>query len=530
MVHKENTRAPANVQRFSGPQNFWMTVGATTPYNPPMDGRPLRWFAVLLAASFFVGIPAIDAPYFSDDFQFVFESPVLNPVHYLTWENPHNGFYRPIQSAFLAAVQTGWGLDTGPIHAVQIALHGALAMLLFNVLLGLGFGRREAALGSLLLAVSQAAVMAVSSNDTFSQVLGVLTGYLAVWAFFRSARENPGRALLGDRRYLAGLAWLAVSLFSKETSTAFVLLGAFALLAGTRGVGGARHLGVLAARLAPVVVLVAAYAAARSAVSTVAPEVGSGAYQLNLGPNMVKNVVMLWVAATLPFSSVDMFTALAAGHRTALAGLGAVYAVFVALVAAGLWPRRRDVRLWWLVAAAFGSVTAIVPVNHVSELYTYQLLPLACAIVAIGLGALGEAAGRRRAWRATWGVAVAALVASQAMSAHSKAQMLDDNGRRSDELLDAIVPEVRGLPDGGELVLVNPAAPGPEYSMFRMYGFSPLRHADSYLARRAGREDITVRIVRADEPAAQPRPGRTVLVLDDRGNVERLPSSGNNAP
>jgi hypothetical protein len=492
----------------------------------------LRWFAVLLAVSFFVGIPAIDAPYFSDDFQFVFSSPVLNPAHYFAWDNPYNGFYRPIQSAFLAAVQTGWGLGTWPIHAVQIAMHAALAMLLFNALLGLGFGRREAVLGSVLLAVSQAAVMAVSSNDTFSQVLGVLTGYLAVWAFFRSARgarDDPGRALLGDRNYLAGLGWLAVSLFSKETSAAFVLLGAVALLAGTRGIGAARRLAVLAARLAPVVILVAVYVAARSAVATVAPEVGSGTYQLNIGPNMVKNAVMLWVAATLPFSSVDMFTALAAGHRMALAGLGTAYAVFLVLVAAGLWRRRRDVRLWWLVAAAFGSITAIVPVNHVSELYTYQLLPLACAIVAIGLGALGEAVGRSRARRAGWVVAVAAVVASQALSAHSKAQMLDDNGRRSNELLDAVVPQARGLPAGDELVLVNPAAPGPEYSMFRMYGFTPLRHADFYIARRAGRDDITIRIVRADEPAAQPGAGRTVLVLDDRGKVERLPSNGNDA-
>jgi len=495
-----------------------------------MEGRPLRWFAVLLAASFFVGIPAIDSPYFSDDFQFVFESPALNPVHYLTWENPHNGFYRPIQSAFLAAVQTASGLRTWPIHAAQIALHGALAMLLFNALIGLGFGRRDAVLASVLLAVSQAAVMAVSSNDTFSQVLGVLTGYLAVWAFYRSARDAPPDRPFGNRQYLAGLGWLAVSLFSKETSAAFVLLGAVALLAGTRGVGGMKRLGVLAARLAPVVVLVAVYVAARSAVSTVAPEVGSGAYQLNVGPSMVKNAVMLWVAATLPFSSVDMFTALAAGHRTALVGLGVVYAVFVALVAAGLWRRRRDARLWWLVAAAFGSITAIVPVNHVSELYTYQLLPLACAIVAIGLGALGEAAERSRPARAAWVVAVAALVASQAMSAHSKAQMLDDNGRRSDELLDAVVPQARDLPAGGELVLVDPAAPGPEYSMYRMFGFDPLRHADFYIAHRAGREDITVRIVRADEPAAQPAPGTTVLVLDDRGGVERLPSNGNDGP
>jgi hypothetical protein len=481
--------------------------------------QPRRWFAVLLLSSLAVAIPAIDAPYFSDDFQFVFADPALDPAHYFAWHNPHNIFYRPIQSAFLAAVQIGWGLSTWPIHSVHVVLHAALAMLVLTSLVELGFRRRDAALASLLVAVSQAAAMTVSSNDTLSQLLGVLAGYLSVRAFHASARSSC-RALLYDRRYLSGLAWLAVSLFSQETSVAFVAMGAFALLAGTGGIGArGRRVRAAAARVAPLILVLVLYLAARGAAAGAGPGLGENDYGITVGPNIARNLAMLWVAATTPFSSVSMFTAVSAPDRMTLAALGVVYAAFAAIVGAGLWRRRRHGRLWRLWVLALLSVASIVPVNHVSELYAYQLLPVAAAIVAWGLGGLHDAAGR-----SAWIVVVAAVIASHALAAHSKATLLDENARRAATLLDPVVAHARGLARGGELVLRNPAHSPPEYSMFRMSGFNYLRHADFYIARRAGRDDISVRIAPADEPGLAPAPGRVILVLDgDR--VEALPAA-----
>jgi len=474
-----------------------------------------RWFAVLLAASFIVGLPAIDAPYFDDDFQFVFETPALNPVHYFMHGNAHNNFYRPIQSAFLAAVQSVWGLTTTPVHLVQIVLHASLAMLVFTAMLGLGFRRRDGIVASLLVATSQTAVMAVSSNDTLSQLLGVLAGYLAVWTFYRFARDHRSSTGLGDRRYLAGMGWLAISFFSKETSAAFVLLGPLALLAGMGGIrDGAQSVRVFATRAAPLVILLAVYIAIRAAVASATPEIGEGRYGIALGPNIIKNIGLLWVTATIPFSSMDMFAAVSTGDRATLGMFGLVYAAFAAIVVAGLWRYRRDARLWWLFAVALVSVSSIVPINHVSELYSYQLLPAAAAIVALGLGALGDAARRNRPTRVAWIIVVVAVIASNAIAAYTKTRMINESGQRAAVLLEAVVPHARDLAPGGELVLVNPESDAVEYSMFRFSGFNYLRHTDFYIARLAGRDDITVRIVPAGEPAPQPGPERIVLVLD----------------
>ncbi|HEU4366570.1 MAG TPA: hypothetical protein VFT13_14025 [Candidatus Krumholzibacteria bacterium] len=492
----------------------------------PTD-RPLQWFLALVVVSFAVGAPALHGPYYADDFQFVFDPPHLDPFYHFSHENPHNPFYRPIQSALLAAVQSGFGLSTWPIHAGSIVLHALLGFLVFRMVSGLGLGRGEARLASLLVVASQAAVPAVAGNDTLSQLLGTLAGYLSLWWFYRWARgEKVSARGIGDRRYLGALAMLAVALFAKETGVAFVLLAALVLLTGLpapRGpVPGMR---ARAARLVPIGVVFVLYLAARSAGASAVPEMGENRYGFALGLNIPRNLAMLWTAATIPFSSVTMFTAVATGDRMTLAGLGAAYAVLLSLVAVGLWRRRREARVWWQAGVGLLSVATIVPIKQVSELYAYQLLPAAAALLAVGLVSAGQAARQRKPWRILWMVAVASLVAGNAVASFSKAGMMHACGTRAAVLLDQIAPLAREAPAGGELVLVNPPAEGPAYSTFRVPGFGVLRHAEHYVARRAGREDITVRIASGDDGDAGPAPGRVVLGLDgDR--VRRYDLSG----
>jgi hypothetical protein len=146
----------------------------------------------------------------------------------------------------------------------------------------------------------------------------------------------------------------------------------------------------------------------------------------------------------------------------------------------------------------------------VSELYAYQLLPVSASIIAIGLGTLAGDGTRRRRLRLAWMAVAACLIVGNLSAAREKAGMLDSNGWRATALIEDIVPFAHEVAPGGELVLLHTEPDIVEYSMFRLTGFDVLRHAEFYIARRAGRDDITVTIGRQVQPA----PGRTMLVLD----------------
>jgi len=173
--------------------------------------RPVAWFILLVVVALALNAPVLDGDYYGDDYQFVFETPHLAPFYYFVHANPENPFYRPIQATWLATVQAATGRHTWPIHVASIVLHALLGLFVFGAMAALGHPPRSAALASLLVVASQAAVPAVAGNDTISQLLGTMGGYVSVWLFYRHAVGGTGAAgVFRDPRYLAALALLSL--------------------------------------------------------------------------------------------------------------------------------------------------------------------------------------------------------------------------------------------------------------------------------------------------------------------------------
>lgn len=478
-----------------------------------MNRRSLAWYGVLVALTLSAYWPSITGPYYEDDYQFVFLAPAASPFHYFAHPNPNNPFYRPIQCGFNTLVQRA-GPGTWPIHVVTALVHAGLALLVLMALLALGYRRRVAVFAALLTVLSQAAVLAVAGNDTLSQVLGTACGYLSVWAFYAFVRGEPGRGIF-DRRFGAGLLLLALSLFSKETSAGFVPLAVLTLLIDVRRLDGwGRRVGVIVPRLLAITAISALYLLLRARGAPAGVNVAPELYGIHFGANLVKNLAMLWVSAMIPFSSVRLFQAQALGANPLLAGYAAAAAALVTVVAAGLWQHRRDARVWWILVAGTVSVSVALPIAHVSELYSYQLIPAAAALIAIGLAGAEDASRGRGVPAVLWKVVAVVVLIANASATVEKSGQMDACGRRARALLAQLAPRVRALPPGGELVLVNPPPTVPAYSVFAVNGFNVLHGSEQYVARMAGRSDVTVHIAERGE-GVYPSDRRVVLTLDD---------------
>jgi hypothetical protein len=82
--------------------------------------QSLAWLAVLGLLGLLIYWPGLRAGYYADDFQWYFDPPPSSVLHFFAHPNPVIGnAYRPLQAAFLAAVQREFGRDTLAIHLVS---------------------------------------------------------------------------------------------------------------------------------------------------------------------------------------------------------------------------------------------------------------------------------------------------------------------------------------------------------------------------------------------------------------------------
>ena len=176
--------------------------------------------------------------YYADDFQFVFPSPTSAMFWYFSHNNANNGFYRPLQALFMATVQACFGMETWPVHLVQILLHVILAWAIRAFMVDLGFSELASGVGSIYMLIAQANAQTVLENDTLSQLGGTLCGFMSVWAAYRFSRDRNtfSRERVPPARrsaYGLSIAALSFALFFKESSVAFVPLTGLLLLRGT---------------------------------------------------------------------------------------------------------------------------------------------------------------------------------------------------------------------------------------------------------------------------------------------------------
>ena len=487
--------------------------------------EPLRWLAILFVAGVAVYAIGLSASYYDDDYQFVFDqSPGWTLGDCFFRNIPGNNLWRPLQASFLWLVQQGAGLNTVPVHATQLALHVLLSWLVFLFLLDLRFARTQAALASLLMLVSQANVHAVSSNDTISQVGSTLFGYLSLWLMFRSldGRNAASRGrLTGASGYVLSLLSLAVSCLWKESGLAFLPMVIAVIGVLSVREGRARALSKVLRLSVPFVVVAVVYVLARSRIVEAQASLGSEKYDFHIGANLVRNAAMFILAAAMPVSTVSAYTAVKSGDALVLAGMIAATVVPFLPVARGLWSSRGRSGVILLLGAFF--VIGLFPnvlLNHVSELYVYNSMPVVCALYGIGLGRCLDQARSKRPVYYAFAAFIALVLASHVFAVEGKVSLMKNCGERSDALLSQIEPFLKDVPEGGRLILLDPCNDEPEYSVFLQKGFGVIRSMPR-LNQMAGRDDFAVEIVdRCKVDEASYGADALLLILD--GGVKRL--------
>lgn len=432
------------------------------------------WFLALVILGFAVYAPGLTIAYYGDDFESI----------HTDWHR--TSFFRPAQFFLLKAMQTFFGFDTFPIHVTQLLLHVILSHLVYRAAMEFGFGIGQALLASTLMLVSQANVYGVLSNATLSQVGGTCFGYFSLW-FNR-------RGLLEQRAayHLLGLGSFAMALLFKETSVAFFPMVAVTMVVLTwssKGIERAHLIRGVVLYLGSYAMVLILYLTLRHAAGAIPIKIGTGSrYEFSLGLNILKNAALLMLSATTPISSVAVYRLSADRRLLPLFAVLFVTCVLAILVMIGMI--RRNKRLC-LMLASLGllSVAPALPLAHVSELYTYNVMPVVALMVGGGLGALSL--NRWHRIRLVSVSLILAVLVSHVVGLRHKAHLMWENGQRANELLDQVVAQARVAPPGATLRLES-GSNHLRYSVFVMPEFSVLRYSTHVIQARAQRSDIRV--------------------------------------
>jgi hypothetical protein len=207
--------------------------------------------------------------------------------------------------------------------------------------------------------------------------------------------------------------------------------------------------------------------------------------------------------------------------------MGAGLLAWLTLLGTGLTIAKK-----WPAAVGLGflGVCTGVPVvlmNHVSELYAYNVAPFWAMIVALALPPLLEPR-RPRLVRSVTAVLLLGVLASDVVAVNRKASQMAVNGHNAVVLMPQVVDFALQLPPGGKLLLWDRQEPGMlSYSVFLLSPFRSLWWAGPWVKHLAHRPDIYVKYVEG-VTEWELEPADIVLVPHNAGGalrVRKLPMS-----
>lgn len=464
----------------------------------------------------------LHAPYYGDDYQWVFEPMPENPLHFFTHAyEPAKGWYRPIQAMFLVAVQSGYGSETLPIHVTQLVIHGCFSWLIYIVILRLHFTQAQAALGALCFAFFQTSTYAVIGNDTISQQLAPLFGSIALWLLYQSYAVIIVREKI--LKYVSSIVLLVLSLLSKETGYAYVgLIVLTIILCNYKYYSPYCVIRRIAIQTVPFILVAGACYALRLSVVEAPTLIGEERYNFYPGTNIFANIAKFGLSMSLPWSSVDMYEALESGDLSA--GAPALIATLVFLCGVIMGLIRSQQRSLMFVIGIF-MVFAMFPMaglNHVGELYTYNFMQFASILFGIGLGRVYKCCSSLNICRRLAIACIGLLFTAHISANIAKVHYVVKNGEMSERLLAQLKSQCAEIPINGRVTLINPPADRPQYSVYALDGFNCLRYGEHRIAQLCGREDITVEILQAEERINVTTDERDIILTVRDGKILRL--------
>ncbi len=449
----------------------------------------------------FLYLRYLNAGYFSDDFLFYYNSPPAHLYDYFLKTGAVAHAYRPLEAIFLTLVQRHFVFQTWPIHVVAVIAHMALCGLTIAAGARLGFRPAEKILAAALVLVTQAGPSALLGNDTLSQAMSSMLGFLSIFLFdaacFDSRREHRQRISRG--LFCSSVLCFLASLFFKETALGFsLILCAIAIAAAGMKRTWPARLGTAARTLIPFAVAGAIYIVARvHAGGQIAADAGD-TYKISAGFNVLRNLALFAAGAFNPASSVTVAIA-AQTREIPILGLAVAATLVVsAVILAGIFTVKRKIVVVWLLGCSLAALFPVFLLQHVSELYFYNAVPFVALLFSIALGSLWDKGPRARA-----GVAACTLllIGGQIQACLQKSSLMYGNGRRAAAVIADLVPRIRSLPENGRIILVQPPRERLKYSVYVLDGFDILEFGVGRIGAIFGRPDVQVSI--AEEAQAR---------------------------
>jgi hypothetical protein len=387
--------------------------------------------------------------------------------------------------------------NTVPMHVLTLFFHVSVCLLVYHVCFQMGMDRLQSFLSSLYMLVSQTNVMAVSGNDTLSQILVTFFGCLSLWTIWKATSAGPA-VYKSNALFAISLAFFILCLLSKETAVSF-FLQALAILAfsGAQRKIPAFRLIIWGSAFSLAVV---AYWILHTSLPLRNASFGYGPYNVYPGLNVLANSMQFFCSLLSPLSTVDMFKAFFYKNMAFLIFSALSLGMVSALCIWGIVKSEHRKNVLWVVVLGAAGFFPLVIVRHVSELYTYQFAPFFSIAAGTAFGHLLKSADKKVVTVFTL-IIIFAIYASGIFNVEKKIIAMKKNGDQAQELISQLVSPIKNAPQDAYVYLVNPQKKGPEYSMFMFNGFNVLEYGLLPICHLLQRDDVAVAIV--DPPVSK---------------------------
>lgn len=443
---------------------------------------------VIFVAVFFSYSPSLRGGYFADDYQFKFHDTSL------TWKaaftTSHEYAYRPIEKSFLIVMKSLFDKNTMPIHAIQLFMHLSFAMMIMVWMEKQGFSRNCSLIAFCIMALSQSNSHAVSSLDTFSQISSTFLVYISLAFYFKAIKSG-----LKINPLVLSLLIFIISLFCKETALSVIpMIVIITLIKYRASQNNCKDTIIIVSSIMIYLLIAILFIVLRKYLNLLPAELGDDRYQIGLGLNIIVNLLMSIMQSTISHSSSELYFEIVNRRIFHIIVVLLFTSTLIAITVWGVFKSRKTKYVSALVILLPASLFPVIFLNHISELYVYNMMPLITIIMGIGIG------GLLQDLKGVIRIAVLNIILIytlwNAISVHTKSVQIYQNGVKAEEILNKLQQYYTLIPSNGKLILINPnTSRNTEYSIYRRTGFRLLENGLQEIHWRAERNDFVILLI-----------------------------------
>lgn len=447
------------------------------------------YFFISLFGFIWAFYPGINIAFYSDDFMYRVYDVASSPYFYIVNKNPlHNYAYRPVEFILLWFTQAIAGNNTILQHCIQLVMHGITAFMIYYIVRQLKFSKLTAVLSSLYFLFSQSTVHAVLSNDTVSQQISTLFGYLSIYAIYKLLKSTSRDNYV--RYFSLSLLFYTIAIFSKELAVGYLLFIVFLILMNSYKNKTIIYVFFV---LFPFMLITMLYMFLRQSIGVSNGSIGSGGYDLHLGINNIVNFVIIIIQTAMPFSSADIFIHLKTKMLWQLI-IPSIFTISVLIIPFYGFYKNKELKMLLILISMVVSVMGIaISMNHISELYVYQALPVFSFFFGYGISLiLSNANNRKIKLLVYFWIFIIGII--NVGACHSKADLMNRQGLKAQKMYCSLKEVLKNSEKNDNVILVNKSNE-TEYSIFYRSEFNTLQDGLYAIAFLNNRSDVKIKII-----------------------------------